>query len=116
MSGISIQSVSVTKRPTKTERKKAGKAKKAERAKPICVKTPGSSLLSSSCDEESSDEDESVTEEKKKVETKKIFRQDSSVNVKDVVDALNDVSKKHKISPLQSEGRRVRKKGESQTS
>ena len=105
------------KRQTKQERKKAGKqAEKAEKAKPICVKTPGSSLISSSCDEESSDEDESVAEEKKKVEAKKIFRQDSSVNVKDVVDALNDVSKKHKISPLQSEGRRVRKKGESQTS
>ena len=79
------------------------------------MKTPGSSLLSSSGDEEESSEDKSVADkqEKKKVEARKLFRSNSSVSVKDVVGVLNDVSKKHKISPQQGEERRVRNRGDS---
>ena len=110
--GISVQPIA-PKRQTKAERKKAEKVKKAGKAKPISVKTPGSSLLLSSGDEESSeDEPMDNKQEKKKVEARKLFRSNSSVSVKDVVDVLNDVTKKHKISPQQEE-RRVRNKGDS---
>ena len=97
-------------RPTKLDRKKAGKVKKTK-LKPIAVKTPGSSFHPSEEDEESS-EDELVTDEKKKAESRKMFRKDS-VSVKEAVSVLNDVTKKHKISPQQSEERRVRNRGDS---
>ena len=108
---VTVQPIA-PKRPTKAERRKAEKGKKAGKAKPISVKTPGSSLLSSGDEESSEDEPMDDKEEKKKVEAKKLFRSDSSISVKDVVDVLNDVTKKHKISTQQEE-RRVRNKGNS---
>ena len=68
--------------------------------------------MSSGDEESSEDEPMDNKQEKKKVEARKLFRSDSSVSVKDVVDVLNDVTKKHKISPQQEE-RRVRNKGDS---
>ena len=109
-SNIPAQPAAVAVRPTKLDRKKAGKVKKTK-LKPIAVKTPGSSFHPSEEDEESS-EDELVTGEKKKAEARKMFRKDS-VSVKEAVSVLNEVTKKHKISPQQSEERRVRNKGDS---
>ena len=84
------------------------------------MKTPGAPVSGSSGDEDSSDndesEDEKVAEEKKKTEKKKLFRSNSSVSVKEFAGAFNELSKKHKRSPQQPEGRRVRNKGESHTS
>ena len=79
---VSVQPIA-PKRQTKAERKKTEKGKKAGKAKPISVKTPGSSLLLSSGDEESSeDEPMGDKQEKKKVEAKKLFWSDSSISVR----------------------------------
>ena len=90
--------------------------KKAAKLKPICVKTPGAPISGSSGDESSSDEEESEAEKlakKKKAETKKLFRSDSSLSVKEMAGAYSDLGKKHKLSPPQPEERRKRNKGES---
>ena len=114
--GVSIQPVVAPKRPTKAERKKVNKEKKAAKLKPICVKTPGAPISGSSGDESSSDEEEPEAEKvarKKKAEVKKLFRSDSSLSVKDMAGAYCELAKKHKLSLPQPEGRRVRTKGES---
>ena len=67
-------------------------------------------------DETSSDEKEPEAEKvagKKKAEVKKLFRSDSSLSVKEMAGAYSDLGKKHKLSPPQPEGKRVRNKGES---
>ena len=114
--GVSIQPVVAPKRPTKAERKKVNKEKKAAKLKPIRVKTPGAPVSGSSGDESSSDEEESEAEKlakKKKAETKKLFRSDSSLSVKEMAGAYSDLGKKHKLSPPQPEERRKRNKEES---
>ena len=83
------------------------------------MKTPGAPVSGSSSDESSSDEEETEAEKvarKKKAEGKKLFRSDSTVNVKEVASAFSELSRKHKISPQQQDGRRVRNRGESITS